>query len=358
MRRLLLALAVIGAPLAAEAQSRLSEETAALLQEALTVTADRFALPAYARHAEATSSLTAALEIYCEGQGDLAAVNAAFAETFLAWQRASLMQVGPIMDAEGPMRVQLWPDPKGFARRATMSAIRAEDRTLLAPGVLEGHSVALVSLTALEDLVTERAPANSYACDLATAIARFQADLAAKMRDAWVPGSAFRTDYDGAVDGNERYPSVEAVVREVLAGAVVYTDRLRKFKIQRGLGSAPGDARPARTEAAQSGLGLRSIIESFRALSALYTTPGGLFDVASGLSGSKEAYILSQTATNLANALTLEVGSLAEIAEEDGPRAAELRRYGQLVSYHEAFLKSAFVRSIGLTSGFTSADGD
>ena len=345
-------------PLAAEAQSRLDPEAAALLQDGLVVTADEFVLPAYEAQSEAADALADALAAHCEGRGGIAPVHAAFAGTFLAWQRASVISVGPIGEDEGPMRVQLWPDPKDFSRRAVQAALRAEDPALVAPGGLDGRSVALTNLTALERLVHEPLPPGGYACDLARAIAGHQAALAAELADAWSRGSAFRAEHDGAVRGNDRYPTVDALVREILAGAVVHLDRLRKFKLQRGLGAAPGEARPERTEAHASGLGLASVEASFRALADLYGTPYGLFDAAPDAGGSMDYVTLAGSAATVADALSLEPSTLAEIAAEDGARAEDLRTYAELALQHESFLKTGFPASLGLTAGFTAADGD
>lgn len=346
-------------PVLADAQSRFAPDDADLLQQGLTATADDFILPAYTANAEAAGALDAAMRRYCAGDGDIEAARAAFARTFLAWQRASIIQIGPIMDAEGPMRVQLWPDPKGFARRAVRAALRQEDPALVADGGLDGRSIALTNLTALELLLWDVPPAPaSYACDLARAISAFQAALAQAVAAAWTPGAPFRTEYDAAAAGNARYPTVDALIRRLLSGAIVYSDRLRKFKLLRGLGGAPGEARPERTEAAASGLGLQSIEASFRTLSALYDTPLGLFDIATDIGAATDFVVLSQTAANIADQISLETASLTEIAEEDGELAAELRTFAELVLFHETFLKEGFPGSIDLTAGFTAADGD
>ena len=359
MRWLALCLACLWPALAAaQAQSRFDAEEAALLQSGLVTTAEAFIRPAYAEQAEAAAALVGTLEAYCDAGGELPAVEARFADLFLAWQRSSIVQMGPVMQAEGPMRVQLWPDPKGFSGRAVRAALGAEDPALLAEGGLEGRSIALTNLTALEALLYQPPAQGTYACALATAIARFQADLAAGLVADWTGGSAFRRAYDSAAAGNDRYPTVDDLIRDMLAGAVVYVDRLRKFKLLRGLGTEPGEARPGRTEALDSGLGLASLEASFRTLAAFYDTPYGLFDIAPDLGGSMDYYTLAQAAGSVADSLAFETASLAEIAAEDGQRAAELRGYADMVLFHERFLKTGFTDAIGLTAGFTAADGD
>lgn len=345
-------------PASAAAQSAFDGEVAAALQTGLTATADGFILPAYAALEAGTSALETALDSYCAGEGALAPARDDFAAAFLAWQRASVIQVGPIMEAEGPKRVQLWPDPKGFAARAVRTAIQAEDPGLVAPGGLGGRSIALVNFTAMEGLLYGDLAPGSYACDLTHAIAAYQAELAAGLVAAWTPGAEFRTAYDTAAAGNARYDSVDPLVRELLAGAVVYTDRLRRQRIERGFGTAPGEARAARTEAVASGLGLASLAENFRALADLYAVPGGFFEISADVGGTTEYHMLGQTAAGIADELAAYPASLADIAEEDGDMAAELRSLGGLVLFHEDYLRLGLPGSIGLASGFTSADGD
>ena len=358
-RSLLAGLALaLGFATALPAQSSLSEEEAALLQAGLSVTADSFILPSYRRWEEATEGLATSLESYCAGSGGIDAVEAAFRDSFLAWQRASIIQTGPAMDLEASLRVQLWPDKKGFSRRAVRAAVASEDPALLSPGGLERQSIALPNLTALESLIDAAPDPGSYACDLAAAIARYQFGLAETITAAWTEGAGFRSDFDSAATGNARYGSVDDLIRELLAGMIVHSDRLRKFKIQRGLGTEPGATWPDRTEAVRSGLGLASIETGFRALAELYDVPYGFFDVTPDIGGSMEYYVLSQTAGNIADSIAILPGSLVEIAEEDGAAAAELRGYGERVLDQEDYLKTGLPQSIGLISGFTSADGD
>lgn len=356
--RLWIACLVALLPCAALAQSPLTAEMRRTLQAGLVETADAFVLTAYKEQAAAADDLHQALGSYCAGQGAVDAPRDGFAALFLAWQRASLIATGPITEAEGPMRVQLWPDPKGFGQRAVRAAVRAQDPALLQVGGMQGRSIALTGLTALEHLLYADLAPDSYGCDLATAIAAYQAGLAAGLVAEWTPGSAYRRAYDTAADGNAVYPDVDALLREVLAGTVVYVDRLRKFKILRGIGPEAGAARAERTEARQSGLGLMSIEVSFRALADMYDVPFGLFDVAPDVGGSVEYLVLADTAASVADALSIMDGALADIAAADGPQAQELRRFADLVLQHETFLKSGFLASLGLSAGFTAADGD
>lgn len=340
------------------AETRFNPKDAALLQTGLTTTADGFILPGYRILAEATSRMSGALDRYCAGDGAIVPVHAAYADSFLAWQRIGIIQIGPVMAEDGPMRVQLWPDPKDFTRRAVRMAVNAEDPKLLGEGALKGRSIALVNLTALEELLYGDLAPGNYGCDLAGAISAYQATLADSFVAAWTPGAEFRTAYDTAARGNARYASVDDLIRELLAGVVVHVDRLRKFKIERGLGAIPGAAHPERTEAVASGLGLASIEAGFRALADLYTLPEGVFDVTKEVSGTREAQMLGRTAAGIADTLARESRSLAQLAAEDGAMAEELRSFGGLLLYHERYLKTGLPQAIGLTTGFSSADGD
>ncbi|MEO1702088.1 MAG: imelysin family protein [Pseudomonadota bacterium] len=356
--RILTTIAFLSYTATAGAISVFSDDEATLLQQGLRTTADEFIVPSYAAYADASSSLQTSLKAYCNDGGTIGAVHEDFAAMFLAWQRASIVQIGPVADAEGPLRIQMWPDPKGFSRRAVMSAVKNADDALLEKDGLSGRSIALINLTALELLLYGDLVPASYECDLSLAITSFQADLAEEMVDQWSVGGTYRTAYDTAFTGNDIYPDIDSLLRDVLAGGVVYVDRIRKFKLLRGLGSSPGMARPERTEAQRSSLGLKSIEVSFRALRDFYETPLGLFDVAPDMDGSIEYFVLGETAGSIADSLASIDAPMAEIAREDGERAKELRRFAELILYHESFFKTGFSRSIGLSAGFTSADGD
>ncbi|MEO0543278.1 MAG: imelysin family protein [Pseudomonadota bacterium] len=356
--RLVITSILITLSVPAHAITVFTAEEAAILQQGLIATADEFILPAYQDQATAAGRMNDALSDYCAGAAGIEKAQAAFADTFLAWQRVSIINIGPIADAEGPMRVQMWPDPKGFARRAVRNAVRAADPGLLENNALAGRTIALTNLTALEQLLYGDLQSATYACDLAQSIAAFQTSIAREFVAQWTPGSAFRSSFDTAENGNERYPNVDTLVREMLAGAVVHVDRLRKFKLLRGLGDDENTGRPERTEARASGLGLRSIEVSFRALGDFYNVPFGLFDLAPDIGGSTDGYLLSETAASVADSLAVETSTLAQIVQAGGAPADELRRYADLVLYQESFLKTGFPASIGLSAGFTAADGD
>ena len=340
------------------AASPFSSAQAELLQDGLSRTADDFILPSYRGYSEAVTDLTKSIKSYCTGTGDLKPVHSAFEKSYLAWQKASIIQVGPVMDADGLLRFQLWPDPKGFSRRAIKKAQRAEKPSLLAKGGLEKASIALTNLNSLELLLYGRLEPQSYGCDLSVAISRHQSELAGMLVAEWTGGAAYRHAFDSAKDGNDRYESVDQLIRELLAGIVVHADRLRKFKIQRGLGLEAGKTYPKRTEARKSGLGLASIRAGFRALSDLYGVPYGFFDVTPDIGGPMDYYTLGDTAGGVADALGLETRSLVEIAEEDGALAQKLRGFGDLTLRHETYLKTSLSDAIGLSMGFTSVDGD
>lgn len=335
-----------------------ADDSQKVIQRALVETADQFVYPNYLALTSAAAELQASLSSYCDGQGTQAQVHSAFETSFLAWQRASLIQLGPIMEAEGPMRFQLWPDSKGFARRAIKRAVSKQSSSLLEPGAMEGRSIALVNLTALELLLYEELLPQTYPCSLSIAIATYQSDLAKKITNDWKPGSDYRYEHDKALDGSKLYPTSEDLLREYLAGAVAYTDRLKKFKLLRGLGEAPGETRAKRTEAYRSKLGLLSIAISMETLMDFLTLEEGIFTSAKQLGGTDEHIVLSITLSGLIDKLDTENGNLEQIAIDDGKEAESLREYVESLRYLEAYLKQGFFEPIGMTAGFSSADGD
>jgi predicted lipoprotein len=98
----------------------------------------------------------------------------------LAWQRVQPVVFGPIVAGARSSVIQLFPDRRGVISRQLSRALAAKDPALVAPGELEGKSVALTGFPALEQILydDERLPAPGrstpdadYACALAAAIA-------------------------------------------------------------------------------------------------------------------------------------------------------------------------------------------
>ena len=158
----------------------------------------------------------------------------------------------------------------------------------------------------------------------------------------------------------ETYPTVDDLLRRFLAGAVVYTDRSAQVQTAARAGEQSRARHgPTRTEALDSELGLASIEVSFRALAGIsMKRPTDVFDVVPDLGGSMEYFMLGETAGSIADSLSIETRTLEDIATEDGADAAVLRGFAELVLYHETYLKFGLTQSIGMTTGFTAADGD
>ena len=242
---------------------------------------------------------------------------------------------------EGPLRFQLWPDGRGFAKRAVDRALASENAALRDWQAVRKQGIALLGLTALEYLVTEiaeievaeievveidageNARSDSYACALLIALSENFAVMAQEYAAQWQPDAAYRIAFETAIDGNAIYPDTQALLREALAGLRATSQQLGEKKLLRPLGAAPGEARPIRAEFRRLDLSTVSIAAQFAALAELLTLPGGLGVLSDQAAGGSNSLALSRASNGWAAALADL--SMHNIASEDAAAAQELR---------------------------------
>jgi predicted lipoprotein len=169
---------------------------------------DAVVVPAYQAYAAAAAQVPAPIEALCAdpGPAPLEVAQQAWREAMLAWQRAQTIRFGPVIDDGLAPQIEFWPDKHGTAGRQMSRALAEQDPELLDAGKLEGKSVGLTSQATLERLLFGQAlqdpDQGAYACAYALAVARHQADLAARLVAAWTGPDGFRAAVASAGSGN------------------------------------------------------------------------------------------------------------------------------------------------------------
>ena len=163
----------------------------------------------------------------------------------------------------------------------------AMDQGLLAPGALEGGSVAITGLPALELILFDdagclrrgRDARATYACALASAIARNLATKGKAIVDAWTRPGAFATLLRTAGTGNEAYVEPEEATGDYLKSLHTALQAIIAVKLEEPLGESLDEARPRRAENWRSERSLADIQANFETAQALYVSPGGFGDL-------------------------------------------------------------------------------
>ncbi len=325
-------------------------------------------VPAYERLAEAAARLPTDVGAFCERptpesyERGLAAFDAAMD----AWQRAQPIVFGPVSWDGRAARIEFWPDKNGVGARQLRKALAAMDPELVAPGGLEGKSVALQNLAALERLLFGHgeplaagggSEEDRYACALATAIARFQAGLTAALRDDWTGPEGYLEAVVRAGAGNAHYAAADEASKDLLKSMAGALDTAIQLKIERPLGSSPKKARPRRAESWRSGRSLDNIVANLETARALYETPGGFGDlmIAAG-SGPLDLGLRRAFADALE--LARSVGMPLREAVKDPEGRARLEALLQKLKSLRLLISGSLASDLGLTVGFNAMDGD
>jgi len=338
----------------------ISTEQATALITALT---DELVVPAYTQLAEDSSNLSEALKSYCaapDTDGRLK-VETEFHATMDAWQRAQIIQFGPIYEGKGPARFQFWPDKRGTGQRQLRQVLNNQDETVLPSGALAEKSVALGDLQALEYVLFNdlkiTASEDSFACRYAVAIARNQEMQTAEIVQMWAGNNGYREQVLSAAEGTDVFfDEKEAASRFLndMAGAI---DVVRLQKLDRPMGLTIAGARPKRTENWRSQRSLRNIRLNIESVEQFLTVKDGFGDLLTSI--GKET-----TAT-----ATLELVSeiLSDIAAFDQPLSllvgdpdarSDLESLLTKLRGLQSLVREQLAQDLGLVPGFNATDGD
>ena len=341
------------------------------IQAALNRTLELYLEPKAQAFAEAARDFADRIaEAHCGSEQPAdASLEQDFAQLIRAYVPVSIWQAGPMKQQEGPLRFQLWPDGRGFAKRAVDRALASENAALRDWQAVREQGIALLGLTALEYLVTEiaeievaeintgeNARSDSYACALLIALSENFAVMAQEYAAQWQPDAAYRIAFETAIDGNALYPDTQALLREALAGLRATSQQLGEKKLLRPLGAAPGEARPIRAEFRRLDLSTVSIAAQFAALAELLTLPGGLGVLSDQAAGGSNSLALSRASNGWAAALADL--SMHDIASEDAAAAQELRELAGFAAVYVHYFAVDMPNAFGITAGFSAADGD
>jgi len=150
----------------------------------------------------------------------------------------------------------------------------------MAPGALEGKSVALQSLSTYERVLTNNAArlaqgkgtdTDRYACTLMTAIARFQSGTADALETEWSSPGGYR-DHIRAADA-------KTAAQDYFRAFVGTLDAIIQQKLERPMGESAADARPKRAESWRTGRSLDNIEANLETLRAMFAVKDGFADL-------------------------------------------------------------------------------
>jgi predicted lipoprotein len=342
---------------------------ASVLEDLNRALTDTVVVPGYQRFAAATASLEAAVAGFCAAPTPerLKDARAAFADAMLAWQHVQPIVYGPILSGARTSVIQLFPDRRGTITRQLSQALAARDPKVVAPGGLEGKSVALTGFPALEQILYDDArlpgteasgPDADYACALAAAIARNLAGIAAGVLEEWQRPGGFRETVLTAAAGNDAYFTAEDATADLLKSLHTALQSVIALKLEAPLGASLEEAKPRRAESWRSELSLADIRANLETAQALYAGPGSFGDALAAIADEDQLdWTIRQGFARAFAQLDGIAPPLHAAVEDPTARArieallAELRTLRRLVGQELA-------PALGLLVGFNAMDGD
>ncbi len=329
----------------------------------LVALTDQLVIPSYEQLSVESEQMTAALEAYCASPNTEERINVEthFHDLMDAWQRAQIIQFGPIYEGKGPARFQFWPDKRGTGQRQLRQVLNNQEVSVLPKGALAEKSVALGDLQALEYVLfndpTAVAEADSFACRYALAIARNQEAQAAEIVQMWTGEDSYRDQVQNSANGTDVFfDEKEAASRFLndMAGAI---DVVRLQKLDRPMGLTINGARPKRTENWRSSRSLRNIQLNLESVDAFLKIEGGFGDLLTSIGKGETA----QTTETLIAEILADVAAfeqpLAVLVEAPDART-DLESLLRKLRNLQSLIRELVAQDLGLVPGFNATDGD
>jgi uncharacterized protein len=336
------------------------------LNRALT---DAVIVSGYQGFATATGSLETAVSGFCTDPTPerLKAARQAFEAAMLTWQHVQPFAFGPIVTGARSSAIQLFPDRRGAISRQLSKALAARDPALVAPGGLEGKSVALTGFPALEQILydDDRLPAAGasgadadYACALAAAIARNLTGLAANVLDEWQRPGGFRDTVLTAAAGNDAYFTAEDASGDLLKSLHTALQSVIALKLEEPLGASLEEAKPRRAESWRSGLSLAAIRATLETAQALYAAPGGFGEALQALADEEQLDWAMRQGFGRAFGRLDAIGPPLHAAVADREARARVEALLAEVKGLRLLVAQELAPALGLLVGFNAMDGD
>nr|WP_244651103.1 imelysin family protein [Rhizobium sp. CFBP 8762] len=335
----------------------------AVLQKAV----DDVIRPGYRDLAKATSTLGQATAALCAtpSQATRADTETAFNAVVRQWSMIEIVRVGPVIDGNRYERFLFFPDRKGLGLRQVQAVLAKADETATTLTGLQGKSVAVQGLTALEFVLygtgsdTLLKEADSYRCRYGLAITQNLQAIATELREEWERPGGVQDAWKHPGPDNPVYRTHQEAMTGllgILVHAVEATKDQRMQPFYHGTVDEKADAgKPKSAIYWRSNNTVASITANFEGLQKLWNGA----DMGSMLDSDSQSVADS---INFVFTSLIRVGSAIKdpiesvLATEDGRGKLDFL----LLNTRDVLtrLNEDYGKAIGLGAGFSFSDGD
>ncbi len=324
---------------------------------------DGFIRPGYARFHQATGDLVQAEKALCEAPSKqtLKAARQSFGKTVDTWSTIEIIRFGPVTEDNRLERVLFWPDRKSTGMKQVQAALAARDDTATSADGLAGKSVAMQGLGALEYVLYGTGSdglagtGEAYRCAYGAAIAGNLDSIAAELETAWDQADGFAKQWANPGPDDPLYRTGTEAVSELMDVFVTGFELVRDVRLGGFLGETPEQDKPKQALLWRSGKTVDAIAANLAGMKALFEASR------LGEAVREDALWIRKSALfefgNAADAAAAANGPVAEVLAAP-ERRGKLVYLGLVTSSLSDIFGTTLSGELGLTSGFSSLDGD
>ncbi len=328
----------------------------------VTASIDGFIRPGYSAFHDSAAQLLQASAALCAApsQPALDSARTAFGAAVDAWSRIEIIRFGPVTEENRLERILFWPDRKGTGLKQVQAALAGQDPSAADAAQLADKSVAMQGLGAMEFVLfgtgsEALATGDAYRCAYGAAISGNIETIASTLEAAWAAPNGFAKVWSNPSPDNPLFRDGTEAVTELMDVFVTGTELVRDVRLGGFLGKEAKDDKPRQALFWRSGRTMDALAGNLDGMRALLE--------ASGLSGALPAdqgWMGKEAFFEFSNAAKAAAGARGPITDvlADPEKRAKLAYFGLVTSSLSDIFGTQMSGALGLTSGFSSLDGD
>lgn len=338
------------------------ELPAATVTKVMTAAVDGFIRPGYDAFQKSAEDMTATVKTLCAAPSpaNYDAAKAGFGKLATSWAHIEIVRTGPVIEQNRFERILFYPDRKSTGLKQVQAVLSKTDETATDPKTLATKSVATQGLGALEYLLFGTGSdtlisGNDFRCRYSAAVAENIGNVAAEIAGIWDAPDGIQKAWEQPGIDNPVFRTGGEAITGLLGILVHGAEAVRDQRIETFYKGADKAKFPKQALFWRSENTWPMIRANLDGLSELLVT-SGMVD----LLPEKDRAIVAATEDKLKSMATLteDVTADLEKAVED---ASERQKLDTLLADGKdviSKLNDGYGGAIGLSSGFSFADGD
>ncbi len=338
------------------------ELPAATVTKVMTAAVDGFIRPGYDAFQKSAEDMTATVKTLCAAPSpaNYDAAKAGFGMLATSWAHIEIVRTGPVIEQNRFERILFYPDRKSTGLKQVQAVLSKSDDTATDPKTLATKSVATQGLGALEYLLFGTGSdtlisGNDFRCRYSSAVAENIGNVAAEIAGIWDAPDGIQKAWEQPGIDNPVFRTGGEAITGLLGILVHGAEAVRDQRIETFYKGADNAKFPKQALFWRSENTWPMIRANLDGLSELLVT-SGMVD----LLPEKDRAIVAATEDKLKSMATLteDVTTDLEKAVED---ASERQKLDTLLADGKdviSKLNDGYGGAIGLSSGFSFADGD